>query len=386
MTLRVLSVFGTRPEAVKMAPVVQALARSPEVTPFVCVTAQHRQMLDQVLDLFNIHPDVDLDLMTPDQNLASLTADIFTHLDPVLVDLKPDWVLVQGDTTTVMASSLAAYYHHIHVGHVEAGLRTNDKWQPFPEEINRRLASVVTDLHFAPTEWARQNLLRENIPSSQIVVTGNPVIDALQEVVHMPATPEVLDLFKRIDLPYKTLPALLKASSPAPRLILVTAHRRENFGKPLEQICSALKILAETYGDAIRIVYPVHLNPNVQQPVHRILGNIPHITLLNPLDYLPMVHLMKHASLVLTDSGGLQEEAPALGIPVLVMRAVTERPEGVQAGTVHLVGTDTDFIVNHTRNLLDDPQAYASMAQAINPYGDGKAAQRIVKAILEINF
>ncbi|MFZ2095268.1 MAG: UDP-N-acetylglucosamine 2-epimerase (non-hydrolyzing) [Anaerolineales bacterium] len=383
MTLRVLSVFGTRPEAVKMAPVVQALAHTPEITPFVCVTAQHRQMLDQVLGLFNIHPDVDLDLMTPDQNLASLTADIFTHLDPVLIDLKPDWVLVQGDTTTVMASSLAAYYHHILVGHVEAGLRTSDKWQPFPEEINRRLASVVTDLHFAPTEWARQNLLRENIPSSQIVVTGNPVIDALQEVVQMPATPEVLDLFKRIDLPYQSSQPSLKTSSPAPRLILVTAHRRENFGKPLEQICSALKILAETYGDAIRIVYPVHLNPNVQQPVHRILGNIPHITLLKPLDYLPMVHLMKHANLVLTDSGGLQEEAPALGIPVLVMRAVTERPEGVQAGTVRLVGTDTDVIVSHARNLLDDPQAYTSMAQAINPYGDGKAAQRIVKAILE---
>jgi UDP-N-acetylglucosamine 2-epimerase (non-hydrolysing) len=383
MTLRVLSVFGTRPEAVKMAPVVQALAHTPEITPFVCVTAQHRQMLDQVLGLFNIHPDVDLDLMTPDQNLASLTADIFTHLDPVLVDLKPDWVLVQGDTTTVMASSLAAYYHHILVGHVEAGLRTSDKWQPFPEEINRRLASVVTDLHFAPTEWARQNLLRENIPSSQIVVTGNPVIDALQEVVQMPATPEVLDLFKRIDLPYQSSQSSPKTSNPAPRLILVTAHRRENFGKPLEQICSALKILAESYGDAIRIVYPVHLNPNVQQPVHRLLGNIPHITLLEPLDYLPMVHLMKHASLVLTDSGGLQEEAPALGIPVLVMRAVTERPEGVQAGTVRLVGTDTDIIVSHARNLLDDPQAYTSMAQAINPYGDGKAAQRIVKAILE---
>jgi UDP-N-acetylglucosamine 2-epimerase (non-hydrolysing) len=383
MTLRVLSVFGTRPEAVKMAPVVQALAHTPEITPFVCVTAQHRQMLDQVLGLFNIHPDVDLDLMTPDQNLASLTAAIFTHLDPVLVDLKPDWVLVQGDTTTVMASSLAAYYHHILVGHVEAGLRTSDKWQPFPEEINRRLASVVTDLHFAPTEWARQNLLRENIPSSQIVVTGNPVIDALQEVVQMPATPEVLDLFKRIDLPYQSSQSSPKTSNPAPRLILVTAHRRENFGKPLEQICSALKILAESYGDAIRIVYPVHLNPNVQQPVHRLLGNIPHITLLEPLDYLPMVHLMKHASLVLTDSGGLQEEAPALGIPVLVMRAVTERPEGVQAGTVRLVGTDTDIIVSHARNLLDDPQAYTSMAQAINPYGDGKAAQRIVKAILE---
>jgi UDP-N-acetylglucosamine 2-epimerase (non-hydrolysing) len=386
MTLRVLSVFGTRPEAVKMAPVVQALARTPEITSLVCVTAQHRQMLDQVLSLFDIHPDVDLDLMTPDQNLASLTADIFTHLDPVLVDLKPDWVLVQGDTTTVMASSLSAYYRRIRVGHVEAGLRTSDKWQPFPEEINRRLASVVTDLHFAPTEWARQNLLRENIPPSQIVVTGNPVIDALQAVVHLPATTEVLDLFKQIDFPYQRSELPQKALNLSPRLLLVTAHRRENFGEPLANICSALKILAETYGDAIRIVYPVHLNPNVREPVHRILGKIPHITLLDPLDYLPMVHLMKHASLVLTDSGGLQEEAPALGIPVLVLRAVTERPEGVQAGTVCLVGTETSAIVSHAQKLLDDPQVYASMAQAINPYGDGKAAQRIVKAILEISI
>jgi UDP-N-acetylglucosamine 2-epimerase (non-hydrolysing) len=386
MTLRVLSVFGTRPEAVKMAPVVQALARTPEITSLVCVTAQHRQMLDQVLSLFDIHPDVDLDLMTPDQNLASLTADIFTHLDPVLVDLKPDWVLVQGDTTTVMASSLSAYYRRIRVGHVEAGLRTSDKWQPFPEEINRRLASVVTDLHFAPTEWARQNLLRENIPPSQIVVTGNPVIDALQAVVHLPATTEVLDLFKQIDFPYQRSELPQKALNLSPRLLLVTAHRRENFGEPLANICSALKILAETYGDAIRIVYPVHLNPNVREPVHRILGKIPHITLLDPLDYLPMVHLMKHASLVLTDSGGLQEEAPALGIPVLVLRAVTERPEGVQAGTVCLVGTETGAIVSHAQKLLDDPQVYASMAQAINPYGDGKAAQRIVKAILEISI
>jgi UDP-N-acetylglucosamine 2-epimerase (non-hydrolysing) len=382
MTLRILSIFGTRPEAVKMAPVVQALAHTPQVVPLVCVTAQHRQMLDQVLGLFDIHPDIDLNLMQPDQNLASLTAAIFTHLDPVLASLKPDWILVQGDTTTVMASSLAAYYRHIHVGHVEAGLRTNDKWQPFPEEINRRLASVVTDLHFAPTDWARQNLLRENIPSQQIIVTGNPVIDALHAVAHMPATPDVLDFFKRIDIPYRSSAPADKASQDSPRLILATAHRRENFGKPLEQICSALKKLADIYRDGIRIVYPVHLNPNVQEPVHRILDNYPNIILLEPLDYLPMVHLMKHTSLVLTDSGGLQEEAPALGVPVLVMRAVTERPEGIQAGTVRLVGTDTDVIVTQACHLLDDRQAYAAMAQAINPYGDGKAAMRIVNSIL----
>jgi UDP-N-acetylglucosamine 2-epimerase (non-hydrolysing) len=385
MSLRVLSIFGTRPEAVKMAPVVQVLAHTPQVTSLVCVTAQHRQMLDQVLGLFDIHPDVDLDLMQPDQNLASLTSAIFTHLDPILVSLKPDWILVQGDTTTVMASSIAAYYHHIHVGHVEAGLRTNDKWQPFPEEINRRLASVVTDLHFAPTDWARQNLLRENIPSQQIVVTGNPVIDALQAVVQMPATPDVLDLLKRLGIPHQASKSSPQASGNSPRLILVTAHRRENFGLPLEHICSAIKKLAKSYGEGIRIVYPVHLNPNVQEPVHRILGGIPNITLLEPLDYLPMVHLMKQASLVLTDSGGLQEEAPALGIPVLVMRAVTERPEGIQAGTVRLVGTDPKVIVTQACHLLDDHQAYAAMAQAINPYGDGKAALRIVNAILDLS-
>jgi UDP-N-acetylglucosamine 2-epimerase (non-hydrolysing) len=383
MTLRVLSIFGTRPEAVKMAPVVKALAGTPQVESLVCVTAQHRQMLDQVLELFNIQPDVDLNLMQPDQSLASLTAEIFIHLDPVLEQVKPDWIMVQGDTTTVMAASLAAYYRRIRVGHVEAGLRTDDKWQPFPEEINRRLASVVADLHFAPTEWARQNLLHENIPPGQIVVTGNPVIDALRSVVKIPPTPAVLDLFKHINLPYQPGESSIESMPGSPRLILVTAHRRENFGQPLEHICSALHTISQTYQDAVRIVYPVHLNPNVHGPVHRILNGISNISLLEPLDYLPMVQLMRHASLVLTDSGGLQEEAPAFGVPVLVMRQVTERPEGVQAGTVRLVGTDHDVIVTQARKLLDDPAAYAAMAQAINPYGDGKAAPRIVRAILE---
>ncbi|HSB67077.1 MAG TPA: UDP-N-acetylglucosamine 2-epimerase (non-hydrolyzing) [Anaerolineales bacterium] len=383
MTLRVLSIFGTRPEAVKMAPVIQTLAHSPGVVSMVCVTAQHRQMLDQVLGLFSIRPDLDLNLMRPDQDLASLTAAIITHLDPVLADLKPDWILVQGDTTTVLASSLVAFYRRIRVGHVEAGLRTHDKWQPFPEEINRRLASVVADLHFAPTEWARQNLLSENIPTQNIVVTGNPVIDALQAVAQMPATLEVLALFKNIGIPYQSIPTSGDARMDIPRLILVTAHRRENFGKPLEDICSALKQLSDIYRDRVRIVYPIHLNPNVQKPVHRLLDDIPNIILLAPLDYLPLVHLMRQASLVLTDSGGLQEEAPAFGKPVLVMRLVTERPEGIQAGTVRLVGTDPQVIIDQTCRLLDDPQAYAAMAQAINPYGDGKAAERIVKAILE---
>ncbi len=382
MTIQVLSIFGTRPEAVKMAPVVQALAHTPGITALVCVTAQHRQMLDQVLGLFDIQPDIDLNLMQPNQTLSSLTAEIFTHLDPVLTSVKPDWILVQGDTTTVMASSIAAYYHHIRVGHVEAGLRTGDKWQPFPEEINRRLATVVTDLHFAPTDWARQNLLRENISSSQIIVTGNPVIDALQAVVKLPPTPAVLELFKRIGIPYQPSDPPHRPSPGFPRLILVTAHRRENFGQPLAAICSALKELANIYQDNIRIVYPVHLNPNVQEPVYQILTNLPNVILLDPLDYLPMVQLMRHSSLVLTDSGGLQEEAPAFGVPVLVMRAVTERPEGVSAGTVRLVGTDQQVIVTQARRLLDDPQAYTAMAQAINPYGDGKAAMRIVNAIL----
>jgi UDP-N-acetylglucosamine 2-epimerase (non-hydrolysing) len=386
MTIRVLSIFGTRPEAVKMAPVVAALAHTPGIASSVCVTAQHRQMLDQVLGLFNIQPDFDLNLMQPDQNLSSLTAEIFTHLDPVLVSLNPDWILVQGDTTTVMASSLAAYYHHIHVGHVEAGLRTNNRWEPFPEEINRRLASVVTDLHFAPTEWARQNLLRENIPSSKVIVTGNPVIDALQAVMKLSPTPAVLDLFNRIGIPYRTLETSPKPASGSPRLILVTAHRRENFGQPLEHICSALNELAHIYQDDIRIVYPVHLNPNVQEPVHRILGATPNIVLLEPLDYLPMVHLMRHASIVLTDSGGLQEEAPSFGVPVLVMRAVTERPEGIQAGTVRLVGTDPAGIITQASLLLDDPLAYDAMAHAINPYGDGKAAMRIVNALLAAEY
>jgi UDP-N-acetylglucosamine 2-epimerase (non-hydrolysing) len=374
--LRVLSIFGTRPEAVKMAPVVHELSRNAGIDSLVCVTAQHRQMLDQVTSLFGILADVDLDLMRPEQSLAEITADIFTHLDPVLRDLQPDWVLVQGDTTTVMAAALLAFYHRIRVGHVEAGLRTWDKWQPFPEEINRQVASVVTDLHFAPTEWARENLLRENIDPDRIVVTGNTVIDALQYVSALPTTPQVEMLFRQLGLDPGG------QSSDQPRLVLVTAHRRENFGKPLEDICLALLNLAEHYGDSLLIVYPVHLNPNVQDVVHRILDGISNVHLLPPLDYLPWVSLIKRATLMLTDSGGLQEEAPGLGVPVLVLRRVTERPEGVRAGTVRLVGTATQSIINESRHLLDDPQAYEQMARSVNPYGDGHAAKRVVKAIL----
>ena len=369
--MKILSVFGTRPEAVKMAPVIRELAQTPNIASRVCVTAQHRQMLDQVLNLFNIKPDYDLDLMREDQSLAELSAAIFTQLDPILFDFKPDWVLVQGDTTTVAITALLAYYRRIRVGHVEAGLRTNDKWQPFPEEINRRVAGVIADLHFAPTEWTKQNLLREGVSEKAIAITGNPVIDALQFVAKRPEPEEVTKLIHELGIGNR---------ESGKKLILVTAHRRENFGQPLEGICNALKELA-LRGD-VEIVYPVHLNPNVQEPVYRILKNVNHITLLPPLDYLPLVGLMKRSTLILTDSGGIQEEAPALGIPVLVLREVTERPEGIEAGTLKIVGTATQRIVEAARQLLEDESAYRAMARAANPFGDGHAAQNIVRVLL----
>jgi UDP-N-acetylglucosamine 2-epimerase (non-hydrolysing) len=371
--IKVLSIFGTRPEAVKMAPVVRTLAQTRGIEAHICVTAQHRQMLDQVLDLFQLKPDYDLDLMRDDQSLAQLSAAIFTNLDPVFNKLKPDWVLVQGDTTTVAITALLAYYHRFRVGHVEAGLRTHDKWQPFPEEINRRVAGVTADLHFAPTEWARQNLLCEGVDDKIIRVTGNPVIDALQFVAKQPDVEMVTQLTRKLGIGKQKLEKQ--------GLILVTAHRRENFGSPLEAICQALKELAAR-GD-VEIVYPVHLNPNVQEPVYGLLKNVPHITLLPPLDYLPLVQLMKRATLILTDSGGIQEEAPVFGIPVLVMREITERPEGVEAGTLKLVGTDTTRIVDSARLLLDDRSAYEQMAKASNPFGDGHAADKIVQALLD---
>lgn len=371
--MKILSVFGTRPEAVKMAPIVKLLAETAGVESRVCVTAQHRQMLDQVLDLFDIKPDYDLNLMRDNQSLADLSASIFTHLDPVLSEFQPDWVLAQGDTTTVAITSLLTYFRRIKFGHVEAGLRTHDKWQPFPEEINRRVAGVVADLHFAPTEWSKNNLLREGIDEAIIKVTGNTVIDALQFVAKQPEPRDVSELIGR----------LLRRENHPPRndskLILVTAHRRENFGEPMENICRALLELASR-GD-VEIVYPVHLNPNVQEPVKRLLADKKHITLLPPLDYLPLVHLMKHATLILTDSGGIQEEAPAFGIPTLVLRDVTERPEGVAAGTLKLAGTETSRIVKEAKRLLDDTSAYGEMARAANPYGDGHAAEKIVRAL-----
>jgi UDP-N-acetylglucosamine 2-epimerase (non-hydrolysing) len=379
--MKVLSVFGTRPEAVKMAPVVQRLARTPGIEARVCVTAQHREMLDQVLDLFDILPDVDLNLMRPNQSLAELSAAVFTHLDPVLADLKPDWVLVQGDTTTVMVTALAAYYRRIRVGHVEAGLRTHDKWQPFPEEINRRVAGVAADLHFAPTDWSRQNLLREGVPDEQIVVTGNPVIDALKVVAAQPEPGFITELLAKLGIGEKPNSDIRNSIFDEKRLILVTAHRRENFGQPIEDICAALKSLAGR-GD-VEIVYPVHLNPNIQEPVHRLLDGVPGVTLLEPQDYPSLVHLMKRATLILTDSGGIQEEAPAFGVPVLVLREVTERPEGIQAGTLKLVGTDIERILAEATILLDNPAEYVKMAQAANPFGDGHAAERIVEALVK---
>jgi len=358
-----------------MAPIVRLLAQTAGMESRVCVTAQHRQMLDQVLSLFEIKPNYDLDLMRDDQSLAQLSAAIFTNLDPVFTDFKPDWVLAQGDTTTVAITSLLAYYHRIKFGHVEAGLRTHDKWQPFPEEINRRIAGVTADLHFAPTEWSKKNLLHEGVDENIIKVTGNTVIDALQYVTKQSEPQEITQLtarlLRRVDHPSR---------NDLKRLILVTAHRRENFGKPMEDICRALIELAMR-GD-VEIVYPVHLNPNVQEPVNRLLKGVEHITLLPPLDYLPLVHLMKHATLILTDSGGIQEEAPAFGIPTLVLRDVTERPEGVEAGTLKLVGTETSYIVQEARRLLDNESAYAEMAKAANPYGNGHAAENIIQSLL----
>jgi UDP-N-acetylglucosamine 2-epimerase (non-hydrolysing) len=372
--MKVLSVFGTRPEAVKMAPIVRLLQQTPGIESRVCVTAQHRQMLDQVLELFQIKPDYDLDLMRDNQSLASISASIFTHLDPVLADFQPDWVLVVGDTTTVVTTSQLAFYRRIKIGHVEAGLRTHNKWHPFPEEINRRIATVIADLHFAPTTWSQGNLLHEGVDEKTIMVTGNPVIDALNFVIKQAEPQEITNLISQMNL--------VTRESETRKLILVTAHRRENFGQPLENICYAIKELASR--EDVEIVYPVHLNPKVQEPVNRILKSTPHVTLLPPLDYLPMVHLMKHAKIILTDSGGLQEEAPSLGVPVLVLRETTERPEGVEAGTLKLVGTETGQIVREAMRLLDDPLAYAEMARAANPYGDGHAAERIIEALLRI--
>ncbi len=364
----VLLVFGTRPEAIKMAPVHRALASDGRFRVKVCVTAQHREMLDQVLELFSIEPAYDLDLMRPGQDLTSVTASVLEGLKEVLQDAAPDFVLVHGDTTTTMAASLAAYYARIPVGHVEAGLRTGDIYSPWPEEMNRRLTGAIAALHFAPTEGAQANLLREGVTEDRVAVTGNTVIDALLTVIEQVRATDEADFLQRFD-----------GIDFSRSLVLVTGHRRESFGRGFEQICEALAKLAET--PDVEIVYPVHLNPNVQEPVQRVLGSLPNVHLLEPQEYLSFLFLMDRARLVITDSGGIQEEAPSLGKPVLVMRTTTERPEAVDAGTVRLVGTEVDAIVNATRELLLDEERYRSMSVAHNPYGDGKASQRIADAL-----
>lgn len=364
--MKLLTVFGTRPEAIKMAPLVKALEGSSRLEHRVCVTAQHRQMLDQVLQLFDISPQYDLDLMRPGQTLTQLTCNILQGLDGVLGEYQPDWVLVHGDTSTTMAAGLAAYYRQIGVAHVEAGLRTHNLYSPWPEEGNRQITGRLARLHFAPTEEARQNLLKEGVSPASIHVTGNTVIDAL------------LNISQRIDTD-AALRSALAAGFPfldeTKRLVLVTGHRRENFGVGFEAMCNALKDIASEPG--VQVVYPVHLNPQVQEPVRRILATTTNVHLIEPLDYLPFVFLMKRSHLILTDSGGIQEEAPSLGKPVLVMRDTTERPEALAAGTVRLVGTDQARIVSETRRLLHDQTAYQRMAFAHNPYGDGQACQRI---------
>lgn len=372
MSRRVLTVFGTRPEAIKMAPLVKRLAVAEGFDARVCVTAQHREMLDQVLRLFEITPDYDLDIMKPGQTLSGITSEILTRIEAPLQDFKPDIVLVHGDTSTTLATSLAAYYQKIPVGHVEAGLRTGNLLSPWPEEANRKLTAAITRLHFAPTEQSRSNLLAENVAAGSIHVTGNTVIDALLLVrAKLEADPALAS-----GLAARFAPVLREGS----RLILITGHRRENFGGGFERICEAITTLARRYPDA-DFVYPVHLNPNVREPVMRILGAIGNVHLIEPLDYLPFVYLMIRSFAILTDSGGIQEEAPSLGKPVLVMRDTTERPEAVDAGTVRLVGTGTEQIVAGVISLMDEPDAYRAMAYAHNPYGDGCACERIQKVL-----
>jgi UDP-N-acetylglucosamine 2-epimerase (non-hydrolysing) len=370
--IKVLSIFGTRPEAVKMAPVVKCLRDHPQIESLICVTAQHREMLDQVLSLFAIQPDFDLNLMQANQSLSALTANLFNSLNPLLDKTKPDWVLVQGDTTTVMTAAICAYYHQIKIGHVEAGLRTYHKYAPFPEEINRHIAGVTADLHFAPTEHSRQNLLREGVPDWRIKMTGNPVIDALQQMAQlpMPETTRLLLEEKRI-------------LSGERMLITITAHRRESFGAPFEDICQGISRVADYFSDKVELIYPVHRNPNVQEPAHRLLSHKANITLVEPVEYLALVHLLKQSKLVLTDSGGIQEEATGLGKPTLVLREVTERPEGVAVGVLKLVGTSSARIFEETKLLLENDALYLKMAHAANPFGDGHAAERIVQAILD---
>jgi UDP-N-acetylglucosamine 2-epimerase (non-hydrolysing) len=365
-----LIVFGTRPEAIKMAPLVKEfLKNSDKFETKVCVTAQHREMLDQVLDFFDITPDYDLDLMKPNQNLYSLTGDIINGLKPILEEFKPDFVFVHGDTTTTMATSIASFYSGAKVCHVEAGLRTHDKWSPFPEEVNRQVTGRIADYHFAPTQKSKENLLIENVKGENILITGNTVIDALLESV------KIVDTISN-----STIDSLKEDIDFNKEIILVTGHRRENHGDGFIRITSALKEIALQFPN-VEIVYPVHLNPNVQKPVYEVLSGVDNVKLIDPTPYEAFVWLMNKAKLIITDSGGVQEEAPSLGKPVLVMRDTTERPEAVEAGTVILVGTNKNKIVEETTKLLTDEHAYKQMSGLHNPYGDGKASARIVEFI-----
>jgi len=369
--MKILTVFGTRPEAIKMAPLVKALEGRANIESRVCVTAQHRQMLDQVLELFEITPNYDLNIMKPGQTLSGITSEIVTRLEPVLMEFKPDLVLVHGDTSTTFAATLAAYYQRIAVGHVEAGLRTGNIYSPWPEEANRKLTGALANLHLAPTELSQQNLLKEGVDQNNIHVTGNTVIDALLWVKQKLEADQGLNQSLRERFPFLRDDA---------RMVLITGHRRENFGDGFERICAAIRTLAGDFPD-VDFLYPVHLNPNVREPVGRILQGVTNVHLIEPQDYLPFVYLMTLSHIILTDSGGIQEEAPSLGKPVLVMRDTTERPEAVAAGTVKLVGTDSQNIINAVTTLLTNEIEYNRMSFAHNPYGDGKACERIVNII-----
>ena len=366
--LRIMSVFGTRPEAIKMCPLVKELASRPEIESLCCVTAQHRQMLDSVLEVFEVKPDWDLDIMTPRQTLSTITSKCLTGMDEAIDTLKPDMILVHGDTSTTFAGALSAFYHQVKVGHVEAGLRTYDKYSPFPEEMNRKLTGAIAAIHFAPTATAKANLLKENVNPSHIYVTGNTVIDALMTTVA--GDYDFGDDLKDVDFHNH-------------RVILLTTHRRENLGEPMRHIYKALRRIIEEIPDT-EIVFPVHRNPLVRKVVEEELAGVDRIHLIDPMEYEPFANLMSLSSLVLTDSGGIQEEAPSLGKPVLVLRNTTERPEAVEAGTVRLIGTDKDVVYAETKRLLTDQAAYDAMSNAVNPYGDGKASQRIVQAILHV--
>jgi UDP-N-acetylglucosamine 2-epimerase (non-hydrolysing) len=366
--LKTLLVVGTRPEAIKMGPVVRALAQNSDSVSFkVCLTSQHRELATQALHLFDIPVHYDLGVMTRDQSPTQVAAAVLDRIEPVLKRERPDWILVQGDTTSAAAAAMAAFYAGVRIGHVEAGLRTHDRHRPFPEEMHRRMAAIMADLHFAPTARARRALIREGVPEDDIVLTGNPVVDALEWVSSLP--------FDCARLP-------LQGRPPHSKILLVTAHRRESFGGPMEEICGAIRDLAVQYGDEVLIVFPVHRNPNVSEPVGRILGAIPNVRLTPPLDYIDFVHLLKQAYLVLTDSGGVQEEAPSFGVPVLILRDLTERPENIEAGAARIVGCDRDNIVRAAEQLIENPVEYRAMSTAPNPFGDGRAGERIVGALL----